>query len=94
VRKTLVLDTNLLVLLAVGLTDPAFIARHRRLYPTYRKEHFDRLRDFVERAPALATTTHVLTEASNLLRHCVSARTRCDQRLWPSSVTSSQPAPN
>jgi hypothetical protein len=69
-RKTLVLDANLLVLLTVGLADVGFIARHRRLHPTYREEHWDRLMDLIKRAPALATTTHALTEASNLSRQC------------------------
>jgi hypothetical protein len=69
-RKTLALDANLLVLLTVGLCDVRFIARHRRLHPDYRKEHFDVLLALIRRAPALATTTHALTEASNLSRQC------------------------
>ena len=68
--KTLALDANVLVLLTVGLADVKYIARHKRLHPAYRKEHFDFLIDVIERAPALATTTHALTEASNLLRQC------------------------
>ncbi len=68
--KTLALDANLLVLLMVGLADVKYIARHKRTHPTYREEHFDLLLDAVRRAPALATTTHALTEASNLLRQC------------------------
>lgn len=69
-KKTLALDANLIVLLAVGLADPTYIRRHKRLYPTFRAEHFELLLDIVKRAPALATTTHALTEASNLLRQC------------------------
>jgi hypothetical protein len=69
-RKTLALDANLLVLLTVGLADVKYIARHKRLHPIYRIEHLDRLLDLIARAPALATTTHALTEASNLLRQC------------------------
>ena len=68
--KTLAIDANLLVLLTVGLTDVAYIARHKRLYPTYREQHFDLLLEFLERAPVVVTTTHALTEASNLLRQC------------------------
>jgi len=78
VAKTLALDANVLVLLTVGLADVRYIARHKNLYiarhknlhPTYRVEHFDLLLDEVKRAPGLATTTHVLTETSNLLRQC------------------------
>ena len=40
------------------------------MYPTYRVEHFELLLDVVTDASALATTTHALTEASNLLRQC------------------------
>jgi hypothetical protein len=69
-RKTLALDANLLVLLVVGFADRRFIARHKRLYPVYREEHFDLLLDLIARDPALATTTHALTEASNLSRQC------------------------
>ncbi len=69
-RKTLVLDANLLVLLTVGLADARFIARHKRLNPNYRKEHLDDLLEIIKRWPELATTTHALTEASNLLRQC------------------------
>ena len=69
-QKILALDANLLVLLTVGYADIKYIARHKRLYPTYRKEHFDLLLETIRRAPALATTTHALTEASNLLRQC------------------------
>lgn len=69
-RKTLLVDANLLVLLTVGYADTKYIRRHKRLYPTYREEHFELLLDLLARASALATTTHALTEASNLLRQC------------------------
>ena len=69
-RKTLALDANVLVLLTVGLCDVKFIARHKRLHPVYREKHFDLLLDVIAHAPALATTTHALTEASNLSRQC------------------------
>ncbi len=68
--KTLALDANVLVLLTVGLANPKFIARHKRTHPTYRQEHFELLLDEVTRAQTLATTSHALTEASNLLRQC------------------------
>jgi len=68
--RTLVLDANVLVLLTVGLANPKYIARHKRLHPTYCVRHFDLLLDLVRQAPAAATTTHALTEASNLIRQC------------------------
>ena len=69
-RKTLALDANVLVLLTVGIANVDYIARHKRLYPKYRKDHFDCLLDVIKPEPKLATTTHALTEASNLLRQC------------------------
>lgn len=69
-RKTLALDANMLVLLAVGVADVAYIARHKRLHPTYRKEHFYILLDVIGPRSRVATTTHALTEASNLVRQC------------------------
>lgn len=66
--QKVLLDTNLLVLLIVGLTSPHFIAAHKRL-DSYSRLDFDAL---VERlAPAkahsLVVTPHVMAEASNLL---------------------------
>ena len=69
-RKIVALDANLLVLLAVGAADVNFIARHKRLHPVYRQEHYDGLAALIARAPSLGTTTHALTEASNLARQC------------------------
>lgn len=67
-EKAAAIDTNLLVLLVVGLTSPTYIERHRRLSPVYKSQHFELIRDIAFRAPRLVCTPHVLTEASNLLR--------------------------
>ena len=67
-RKAVAIDTNLLVLLVVGMTDPDYIKRHRRLHPTYKSRHFDLVREILIRAPKVICTAHILAEASNLLR--------------------------
>jgi hypothetical protein len=69
VRKTVALDAHILMLLAVGSVNVSYIAKHKRLQD-YRAEHFEILRELVGQAPAVASTTHALTEASNLLRQC------------------------
>ena len=69
-RKTLALDANMLMLLAVGVVDVSYISRHKRLHPTYGPPHFYVLQHLLGQARAVATTTHALTEASNLLRQC------------------------
>ena len=67
-KKAAVIDTQLLVLLIVGLADRAFIRRHRRLAPVYAEAQFDALCGMLASAPSLVCTAHVLTETSNLLR--------------------------
>ena len=65
--RTLVLDTNLLVLLIVGMTSRAYIARHKRLR-AFQEEDFDLLTGFVLSASRTVVTPNTLTETSNLLR--------------------------
>ena len=69
-KKALAIDANVLVLLTVGLTNISYIERHRRLHPTYRRDHFKFLQEILYGEPALATTPHALAEASNLARLC------------------------
>jgi hypothetical protein len=68
--KTLALDAHILMLLAVGVVDVSYISRHKRLHPVYAPIHFHVLQDVLAQSRAVATTTHALTEASNLLRQC------------------------
>jgi hypothetical protein len=68
VRKTVVVDTQLLVLLIVGRTNPEFIGRHKRLAPVYDQTHLLSLQSVLAGAPRLICTAHILTETSNLLR--------------------------
>jgi hypothetical protein len=60
------LDTNLLLLLAVGRVDPALIARHKNLQG-YAQDDFDLLVQQLMRATRLLVTPHILAETSNLL---------------------------
>jgi hypothetical protein len=66
--KPITIDTNLLVLLIVGLTDPTYIGRHKRLAGVYGERAFRSLEALLATAPRLVITAHILTEASNLLR--------------------------
>ena len=69
-------DANLLVLLVAGATDPAIIARHRRLQ-TFTSEDFEHLREMVADFGQVLVTPNTLTEASNLLgQHREPARAR------------------
>jgi hypothetical protein len=68
VRKAVLLDTSLLVLLIVGLTNRAYISRHKNLHPIYDATHFDALVKLIASAPSIVCTAHILTETSNLLR--------------------------
>jgi len=61
----LLLDTNLLVLLVIGLTDPTQIERFKRTR-AYTRADYELLRNFVNGYRALVTTPNVLTETSNL----------------------------
>ncbi len=63
----IIVDTQLLVLLVVGLTSPDYIRIHRRL-TDYSAADFDLLDRAVRRASRAIVTPHVLAEASNHLR--------------------------
>ena len=59
--KAVVVDTNLLVLLVVGLANSNFIRKHRRLHPTYTVNHFDLLQRLLVRE----SRTHLHLPYSN-----------------------------
>ena len=63
---TLVLDSNLLVLLIAGMASRSYVGKHRRLRD-YDQSDFDTLFEIVEAASQIIVTPHVLTETSNLL---------------------------
>lgn len=64
-RRRIILDTNLLVLLIVGLYDPQYIDKHKKL-EDYSLDDFESLLILIDGAD-LVVTSNVLTEASNLL---------------------------
>jgi hypothetical protein len=65
--RALLLDTQLLVLLLVGLTSKDLIAKHKRLR-AYAISDFELLENMVRSARQIVVTTNVFTEASNLAR--------------------------
>jgi hypothetical protein len=68
VTKAVAIDTNLLILLVVGLTNPEYVRRHRRLTPVYNPAHFELIRRLLIQEPRVFCTSHILAEGSNLLR--------------------------
>ena len=66
-RKTIVLDANLLVLLIVGLAGRKYISMHKRLRE-YREADFELLSKLIAESAGVVVTPNALTEASNLLR--------------------------
>ncbi len=60
------IDSNLLVLLVVGQTQPSLIGRHRRV-KGFTRNDYDRLLDYVGRDTKIFVTPNTLTETSNLL---------------------------
>jgi predicted nucleic acid-binding protein len=66
--RAILLDTNLLVLLVVGITSEKLISEHKRTR-AYDLSSFRLLRRLLAATSAqLMTSPHVLAEASNLLR--------------------------
>ena len=64
--RSLLVDTNILVLLIVGSLDRALIRVHRRT-ATFTPDDYDLLQSHVAQYQRLLTTHGVLTEASNLM---------------------------
>ncbi len=65
-RKSLLIDSNLLLLFFVGLSDPTRIGKFKRT-AQFTVEDFDCLVDFVKKFKGIVTTPSILTEVSNLL---------------------------
>lgn len=64
--KQLILDTNLLVLLIVGLSNENLISKHKRTRQ-FNKEDFKLLRKILIQYKQIVVTPHILTETSNLI---------------------------
>ncbi len=60
------LDSNLLILLVVGLVDPELIARHKRT-KKFSVEAYELLSESLQSLDNVLVTPNTLTEASNLL---------------------------
>ncbi len=61
----ILIDTNLLLLYAVGLCNPGLLARFKRTNQ-YTPDDFQLVREAAEGFPRLVTTPHILAEVSNL----------------------------
>lgn len=73
---SLLLDTNLAVLLFVGFGSRSSIRKHKRLQ-NFEEEDFDLLRRTVDSFDVLLLSPNVLSETSNLIRYMLDpARTR------------------
>jgi len=73
---SVVLDSNLLLLLVVGTADRAYITKHRRLQ-SYSEGDFDLLRQLIAPMSAIIVTPNILTETSNFAQQIAEpARTR------------------
>lgn len=66
-RPTIILDTNLAVLLIVGLADRSFIRQHKRL-AAFDEVDFDHLKEVIDSHNALVFSPNVLTETNNIVR--------------------------
>ncbi len=64
--KRIILDTNLLLLWIVGLTDRSLIGKHKRT-KTFEIADFDLLVSVLSGYHEIVVTPHILTETSNLL---------------------------
>lgn len=73
--RSVLIDTNLLVLLVVGYYKKNLIGQHKRT-KEFVPEDFDLLRRFLSGYDILWVTSHCLAEASNLLKqtHTVQAK--------------------
>lgn len=72
----LILDTQLLVLLVVGLTSPKIISKHKNL-TAFDESDYELLRAMLGTDPNIVLLPNIVTESSNLLRqHRDSERTR------------------
>jgi hypothetical protein len=66
-RGSIILDTNLAVLLIVGLADRSLVRQHKRL-AAFDEIDFDHLKEVVEGHAALLFSPNILTESNNIAR--------------------------
>ncbi|EGK73586.1 hypothetical protein METUNv1_00217 [Methyloversatilis universalis FAM5] len=65
---SVLVDSNLLLLLIVGLTSRDYVAKHKRLRE-FTPEDFDLLKEQLSVASEILVTPNTLTETSNLIDH-------------------------
>jgi hypothetical protein len=89
---SVLLDTNLLVLLVVGSASRGYIARHKRLQE-FTEYDFDLLGLLIAQFSDLVLLPHVLAEASNLIRQ-ISGSARADvQRAFGTLIETATELP-
>jgi hypothetical protein len=88
VRSLVLLDTNLLVLLVVGLASPAYIASHRRLRDDFSVSDYETLVHAISGFEAIMLVPHVLAETSNLARQIADPARRLIQERFRRLVLS------
>lgn len=64
--RSVLIDTNILLLLMVGAADRGAIARFKRTRQRFTSDDFDIATNFLRRFSRVATTASILTETSNL----------------------------
>ncbi len=63
-----ILDANVSLLVVVGLTNPDYISKHKRLQG-FDKADFDTISEIIAASRGVLFTPNVLSETSNLLRY-------------------------
>ena len=66
-KRPVLVDTQLLVLLTVGVTDWRLIERHKRTRDAYTRSDFHLLLDLLGHDPRFVFCAHVAAETSNLV---------------------------
>lgn len=66
---SVVVDTNLLLLLVVGSASKNFIGMHKRLKDDFTEDDFDLLGLIIAEFSDIIVLPHILAETSNLMRH-------------------------
>mgnify|MGYP002349650286 CR=1 FL=1 len=68
-KKGVLLDTNLFILLIVGMVDPKHISTHKKLKSAYTADDYKILLTTLSTCRKIVVTPHVLAETSNLVVH-------------------------
>ncbi|WP_172125428.1 hypothetical protein [Devosia sp. 919] len=66
--RKVVIDTNLALLFAVGLTNRKYIEKHKRL-ATFDEKDFEVILELIDASAGLLLCPNVLSETSNLIRY-------------------------